>query len=212
MKSRIELFLMLTFLSTSVISCAQPQAKKNNVIMTTAKSDTITLGGGCYWCVEAIYQQLKGVEKVISGFSGGSIKNPSYREVCEGTTGHAEVVQIVYHPEVISFKDLLEVFFTVHDPTTLNRQGADVGTQYRSAIFYHTDEQKSIAEDIIKRLNASGAFYSPIVTEVKPFTAFYAADAYHQNYYNDNGSQPYCQLVIRPKVEKFQKVFHDKLK
>ncbi len=180
--------------------------------MTTAKSDTITLGGGCYWCVEAIYQQLKGVEKVVSGFSGGSIKNPSYREVCEGTTGHAEVVQIVYNPEVISFKDLLEVFFTVHDPTTLNRQGADVGTQYRSAIFYHTDEQKSIAEDIIKRLNASGAYDSPIVTEVKPFTAFYAADAYHQNYYNDNGSQPYCQLVIRPKVEKFKKVFHDKLK
>jgi peptide-methionine (S)-S-oxide reductase len=172
-----------------------------------------TLAGGCFWCVEAVYQQLKGVEKVESGYAGGKNPNPSYKEVCTGETGHAEVVQITYDPSEISFLQLLEVFFKVHDPTTLNRQGADVGTQYRSSVFYHNQEQKQIAESVLKELDESGAFTNKIVTLLEPYTEFFVAEDYHQNYFNENGDKnPYCQMVVRPKVEKFQNVFKDKLK
>ncbi len=175
-------------------------------------NDTATFGGGCYWCVEAVYQELEGVVSVTSGFSGGQRENPTYEQVCSGATGHAEVVQIVYDPSKISFDELLEVFWTVHDPTTLNRQGADVGTQYRSVIFYHNDEQKLLAEKYKKELGASGAWDRPIVTEISPATKFYSAEKYHQEYYKNNPNQPYCSFVIQPKVEKFRKVFKDKLK
>lgn len=174
--------------------------------------DTATFGAGCFWCVEAVFQNLKGVVSLESGFSGGHVKNPAYREVCEGTTGHAEVCQIVYNPKEISYAELLEVFWQTHDPTQLNRQGNDEGTQYRSAIFYHSDAQKEEAEKYKHELNASGAWSKPIVTEIAPFTVFYKADDYHQNYFNQNGDAPYCQYVIQPKVDKFKKVFKDKLK
>ena len=172
-----------------------------------------TLAAGCFWCVEAIYQQLEGVEKVESGYAGGNNANPTYKEVCTGETGHAEVIQVTYDPTKISFLQLLEIFFKVHDPTTLNRQGADEGTQYRSSVFYHNDEQKQITEDVIKELDAADAYTNKIVTQLEPFTEFYVAEDYHQNYFNDNGDKnPYCQMVVRPKVEKFQKVFKEKLK
>jgi peptide-methionine (S)-S-oxide reductase len=172
-----------------------------------------TLAAGCFWCVEAIYQQLEGVEKVESGYAGGKNANPTYKEVCSGETGHAEVIQLTYDPAKISFLQLLEIFFKVHDPTTLNRQGADEGTQYRSSVFYHNDEQKQITEDVIQELDAAGAYTNKIVTQLEPFTEFYVAEDYHQNYFNDNGDKnPYCQMVVRPKVEKFQKVFKEKLK
>jgi peptide-methionine (S)-S-oxide reductase len=175
-------------------------------------TDTATFGAGCFWCVEAIFQNLDGVISVTSGYSGGAIKNPSYKEICTGRTGHAEVVQIVYDPSKVTFDELLEVFWQTHDPTTLNRQGADVGTQYRSVIFYHDDKQKELAESYKKKLDASGAFDKPLVTEISPFTAFYKAEDYHQNYYNQNSDQPYCTFVIQPKLEKFKKVFGDKMK
>jgi peptide-methionine (S)-S-oxide reductase len=171
-----------------------------------------TLGGGCFWCVEAIYDQLKGVQSVVSGYSGGTVKNPSYKEVCNGTTGHAEVVQIVFNPAEISFGEILGVFFATHDPTTLNRQGADVGTQYRSVIFYHSDEQKAEAERVIKSLTAAKEFINPIVTQVAPAAIFYPAEDYHQEYFENNPNQPYCNAVVRPKVEKFRKQFAGKLK
>lgn len=172
----------------------------------------ITLGSGCFWCVEAVFDALKGVKKVTSGYSGGKIANPTYREVCSGLTGHAEVVQLDYDEGEISLEQILEVFFKTHDPTTLNRQGADKGTQYRSAIFYHNKQQKETAESIIKELNQSGAFDDPVVTEVTEFDTFYKAEEYHQNYYRNNPEQGYCQMVVRPKVEKFRQVFADKLK
>lgn len=171
-----------------------------------------TLAGGCFWCLEAVFQQLKGVESVVSGYSGGKRPNPNYEQVCTGVTGHAEVVQIRFDPLVIGFADLLDVFFTIHDPTTLNRQGADVGTQYRSAIFYHSPEQKSQAQESIARITASGVWEAPIVTEVTEFEAFYPAEAYHDNYFDRNGNQPYCQVVIAPKVAKFRSAFLDRLK
>lgn len=174
--------------------------------------DTATFGAGCFWCVEAVFDQLKGVESVKSGYSGGTIKNPAYKEVCTGRTGHAEVVQITYNPDIISFEELLEVFWTVHDPTSLNRQGADVGTQYRSAIFYHNEQQKEIAAAYIKQLDATETFGKPIVTELTKFKSFYPAEDYHEDYYQRNGEQPYCRMVIRPKVNKFQKQFKDKIK
>jgi len=176
------------------------------------QTDTATLGAGCFWCVEAVFQNLNGVMSVTSGYSGGTVKNPSYREVCTGTTGHAEVCNIVYDPSKISFDEILEVFWKTHDPTTMNQQGNDMGTQYRSAIFYHSQEQKELAEKYKKELNASGAFDKPIVTEITPYTNFYKAEDYHQNYFNENGDQPYCRFVIQPKVEKFKAVFKDKLK
>lgn len=171
-----------------------------------------TFGSGCFWCVEAVFQQLKGVHTVKPGYSGGRIANPTYREVCSGLTGHAEVIQIEYESNLISFKDLLEVFFKTHDPTTLNQQGADRGTQYRSAIFYHSERQKTMAEEAIRELNEAGAYDSPIVTEVAEFKVFYEAEEYHQNYYKNNPEQGYCRMVVRPKVEKFEKVFKEKLK
>jgi len=171
-----------------------------------------TFGAGCFWCVEAVFQSLNGVEKVVSGYSGGHVKNPTYKQVCTGTTGHAEVCQIHYKPDIISFVELLEVFWSTHDPTTLNRQGNDVGTQYRSVIFYHNTEQKEIAENYKKKLDNSGAFPGAIVTEITPFENFYIAEDYHQEFYDLNPDQPYCTYVIQPKMEKFKKVFSDKLK
>jgi peptide-methionine (S)-S-oxide reductase len=175
--------------------------------------DTATFGTGCFWCTEALFEQLDGVVKVTSGYSGGQVPNPTYKQVCTGETGHAECVQIQYEPNKISFDELLEVFWQVHDPTTLNRQGADVGTQYRSVIFYHNNEQKQKAEHYKAELDKSEAFKNPIVTEIAPATTFYAAEDYHQEYYENNkNSNPYCAIVIRPKMEKFQKVFGKKLK
>jgi methionine-S-sulfoxide reductase len=197
------------FLSISLSSCANnaPEVLKNDVKKGKVANDTITLGGGCYWCVEAVYERLDGVVDVYSGFSGGSIENPTYEQVCSGRTGHAEVVQIAFDSTLTSVKEILEVFFVVHDPTTLNKQGHDVGTQYRSVIFYHSDEQKAIAKEVIAALEKEKVFNSPIVTAVQPMTVFYEAEDYHQDYYAKNPDQSYCQLVVRPKVEKFEKVF-----
>lgn len=172
----------------------------------------ITLGGGCFWCTEAVFQRLKGVDTVISGYMGGTVKNPSYREICTGTTGHAEVIQVIYNPKMLTVTEILEVFFATHDPTTLNRQGADVGTQYRSVVFYHNEEQRKTTEEIIQELNKAKIYNSPIVTQVAKADVFYPAEDYHQNYYNLNSNQSYCAYVITPKLEKFQKVFRDKLK
>ena len=173
---------------------------------------TATLGTGCFWCTDAVFQQLEGVVKVTSGYSGGQVENPTYKQVCNGNTGHAECLQVHYDPAKISFEDLLEVFWKTHDPTTLNRQGNDIGTQYRSVIFYNNEEQKKIAESQIAELDKSGAWANPIVTTLEPFVHFYPAEDYHQDYFNHNGGNPYCQMVVRPKVEKFEKVFKDKLK
>ncbi len=171
-----------------------------------------TLGGGCFWCLEAVFEQLRGVERVESGYSGGTAADPTYRQVCTGTTGHAEVVQVIFDPAVLSFREVLEVFFATHDPTTLNRQGADVGTQYRSAIFYHSPEQKRVAEGLIAELNAAAIWDRPIVTQVVPFEKFYRAEDYHQGYYRANPEQGYCQVVINPKLAKFRKQFAAKLR
>jgi peptide-methionine (S)-S-oxide reductase len=174
--------------------------------------EVATLGGGCFWCLEAVYEELRGVEKVESGYSGGHVPNPTYRQVCSETTGHAEVVQVTFDPAVVSFREILEVFFTIHDPTTLNRQGADVGESYRSAIFYHDEEQRRVAEEVISDLEAEGLWNDPIVTEVVPFDAYYRAEDYHQEYFQNNGFQPYCQVIIAPKVSKFRKQYLEKLK
>lgn len=218
-RSHAFMWSLLPLICLAFLACeggkAQPHAITPQNDMDTTNSaalDTITLGAGCFWCVEAVFLELKGVKRVTSGYMGGHVKNPSYREVCNGTTGHAEVAQLVYDPQVISYDEILEVFWQTHDPTTLNRQGADVGTQYRSAIFYHNDEQRRIAEAYKVKLDASGAFRAPIVTEITPASTFYAAEDYHQNYYALNGEQGYCQMVIRPKVDKLRKVFADKLK
>jgi len=178
----------------------------------TDQKELATLGGGCFWCLEAVFQELKGVEKVKSGYAGGASANPTYRQVCSGTTGHAEVVQVTFDPQTVSFKDILEVFFSTHDPTSLNRQGADVGSQYRSAIFYHTPEQKKIAEQVSKEISTAGTWDAPIVTEITPLKTFYPAEDYHQEYYKINPEQPYCQMVIAPKVAKFRKQHFAKLK
>jgi len=179
---------------------------------TNKMIDTLTIGGGCFWCVEAQLQQLKGVLTVTSGYAGGSNKNPTYKEVCTGLTGHAEVIQVTFDNSTISIDELLAAFWQAHDPTQLNRQGNDVGTQYRSVIFYRNDEQKKIAEDYKKKLNDEKVYDNPVVTEISPLSIFYAAENYHQNYYNENATQGYCQFVIAPKLEKFKKVFKDKLK
>lgn len=180
--------------------------------MSDKKIEVATLAAGCFWCVEAIYQRLKGVEAVESGYMGGTLKNPTYKDVCTGETGHAEILQVTYDANLITFEEILEVFWKTHDPTTLNRQGNDVGTQYRSAIFYHSEEQKEIAAAYMKQLDESGIFSGKIVTTLEPLSEYYPAEGYHQNYFNQNGSQPYCQFVVRPKVEKFVKIFADKLK
>ncbi len=193
--------------------------QKNNGEKTTMTNltsnvplDTATFGAGCFWCVEAIFQKLDGVVSVSSGYSGGHTKNPSYEDVCSGETGHAEVCQIAYDPKKISYDELLEAFWMSHDPTTMNQQGADVGTQYRSAIFYHNEKQKELAEAYKKKLNDEHAFDNPVITEISPFKEFYKAENYHQNYFNENSNKPYCMLVIRPKLEKFEKVFNAKVK
>jgi peptide methionine sulfoxide reductase msrA/msrB len=194
--------IALDFVPDQVISAN----KSNN------KLETITLGGGCYWCVEAVYENLKGVKSVVSGFTGGKNANPTYEEVCTGRTGHAEVVQITYDNSITNLDEIFKVFFTVHDPTTLNRQGADVGTQYRSAIFYANEEQKNAARSVIDQLNSEKVYSNPIVTTLEPLSQFYIAEEYHQNYYQNNKSQPYCEMVIQPKIEKFEKIFKDRLK
>lgn len=174
-------------------------------------TELATLAGGCFWCIEAVFAELRGVVRVESGYSGGHVANPTYRQVCGGDTGHAEVVQISFDPHVISFRELLEVFFSVHDPTTLNRQGADVGPQYRSAIFYHSEDQRRIAEEIIRDLTASARWSAPIVTELSPFQAFFKAEDYHQDYFRLHGEQPYCRIVIAPKMAKFRKEYRERL-
>jgi peptide-methionine (S)-S-oxide reductase len=181
------------------------------LVTTKGNSEIATLGGGCFWCLEAVFEQLRGVEQVVSGYSGGTVVNPSYQRVSSGTTGHAEVVQITFDPQIITFKELLEVFFTIHDPTTLNRQGADVGSQYRSAIFYHSDGQRALAERAIQELEAAGIWDAPIVTEITPFGRFYRAEDYHQEYFRRNPEQAYCQVVIAPKVVKFRRRYLEKL-
>jgi methionine-S-sulfoxide reductase len=213
-------FIITIFSLFSFIGCNQ--AKNQTTEKDTSKKvkrsnmnthlEVATFGGGCYWCIEAVFQRLEGVEKVESGFSGGQVKNPTYKEVCTGTTGHAEVIQITFDTTKTSFEEILKVFFTMHDPTTLNRQGNDIGTQYRSAVFYHNDVQKKAAEEIIAALNTSKAYPNPIVTEVSKLDVFYKAEDYHQNYYNENSDEGYCRFVIQPKIEKFEKVFKDRLK
>ena len=180
--------------------------------METKNTETATLGAGCFWCVEAVFDDLKGVESVESGYSGGHTENPTYQQVCSETTGHAEVAQINFDPNEISFKEILQVFFAVHDPTTLNRQGNDVGSSYRSAIFYHDENQKRVAEEVIKEVTAEGVYDKPIVTEVTPFDKFYVAENYHQEYFANNPNQPYCAAVVAPKVAKFRQKFVNRLK
>ena len=216
MKMRFT-YMMLLLLLIVGSSCGQ----KKNQQSTSTKDMTsnvkegltqATFGSGCFWCTEAVFLNVDGVEKVVSGYEGGKLKNPTYKEVCSGLTGHAEVIQVTYDPKKVTYDELLEIFWKTHDPTTLNKQGADEGTQYRSVIFYQNEEQKTIAEEYKKELDKSGAFERPIVTEITAATIFYPAEDYHQNYYNLNGSAPYCSYVIQPKIEKFKKVFKDKLK
>lgn len=176
------------------------------------RTEVATLAGGCFWCLEAVFEQLKGVREVVSGYAGGRVANPSYEAVCSGTTGHAEVVQITFDPDVITYRQLLEIFFTIHDPTTLNRQGPDIGTQYRSAIFYHSDEQRRQAETVIAELSGRRLWDDPIVTEVTPLERFYPAEDYHQQYFRRNPNQPYCQFIVAPKVAKARKTFFEKLR
>lgn len=204
--------------AVGLLSCSTGQTKQVDsekiIVEKTYKgmTDTATFGAGCFWCVEAVFQDLEGVVSVASGYEGGKISKPTYKEVCSGLTGHAEVIQLVFDPSKISYKELLEVFWQTHDPTTLNRQGNDAGTQYRSVIFYHSEEQKNLAEKYKNELNAAKAFDNPIVTEISPSVVFYKAENYHQDYFNLNGSEPYCTFVIKPKVDKVKKVFGDKLK
>lgn len=220
MRNHIKNKTLLLLCIVGIVSCQSSQDKKvsstNNKVkmetQTNEKMDSAIFGAGCFWCVEAVFQRVPGVKEIISGYSGGQVDNPSYEAVCSGSTGHAEVIKLVYNPEEVSFATLLSVFWQTHDPTTLNRQGNDIGTQYRSAIFYLNEEQKSIAEKLKSDLNASGAFRAPIVTEISAYTNFFAAEEYHQNYYNQNSSQGYCRYVIAPKLEKFEKVFGEQFR
>lgn len=217
-------FSLITIASVALLSCGQSSADSVNLLnnntttmdkdhLTPAKTDIATFANGCFWCTEAVFEELDGVISATSGYTGGQTEDPSYKQVCTGTTGHAEALEIVYDPAKISFDELLAVFWETHDPTTLNRQGADVGTQYRSGIFYHTDEQKQKAEKYKAELDKSGAFNNPIVTEITPAVKFYPAENYHQQYFENNeNANPYCKMVIRPKLDKFRKVFKDKLK
>ena len=202
----------MSFLLAIGLLTGYAQQHKSTPSNMTTKTAIATFGGGCFWCTEAVFQRVEGVEKVVSGYAGGKVKNPTYKEVTSGLTGHAEVIQITYNPSIISYAELLEIFWGTHDPTTLTRQGADVGTQYRSVIFYHSPEQKEQAVGYKQKLDASGAFNKPIVTEISPAAEFYPAEDYHQNYFNLNGNAPYCTYVIQPKLEKFKKVFSEKLK
>ena len=205
MKKKYALAFVLIFLSLNLFAQRNKKSMNSNLAVAT-------FGNGCFWCTEAIFQQLKGVEKVLPGYTGGKVKNPSYKEVCNGTTGHAEAIQITYDPDIISYRELLDVFFYTHDPTTLNRQGADMGTQYRSAIFYHDKGQKKDAELIIAQLEKENVYDNKIVTEITPFDVYYEAEDYHQNYYNNNKDQGYCRAVINPKLDKFTKKYSAKLK
>lgn len=218
MAARINTSLAL-FFTAILVACAgndgrvpPPSSTTTNTMMSTTQRNTATLAGGCFWCIEAVYQLLDGVELVESGYSNGSVKDPSYSAVCTGTTGHAEVCRITYDPQKVTFEEILQVFFASHDPTTLNRQGNDVGTQYRSAVFFHNADQEQIAKAYVAQLTAAKTWASPIVTEIAPAEHFYKAEDYHQNYYAQNGSEPYCAFVVRPKVEKFQKQFKDKMR
>ena len=196
-------------------SCQAKTQKKTETVMINdpnVKTELATFGAGCLWCVEAVFLELEGVTKVVSGYEGGKVDNPTYKQVCSGTTGHAEVIQVTYDPTKLNYEELLEAFWISHDPTTLNRQGNDEGTQYRSVVFYHTDDQKKLAEKYKEELNKSGSWSNPVVTEISKSTTFYPAEDYHQDYYNQNGNQPYCTYVIKPKLEKFHKVFKGKLK
>jgi peptide-methionine (S)-S-oxide reductase len=215
MRLAIVTFAVSLLLAGSSLAQKKNQDEKKKMTdQSTNKSglETATFGSGCFWCTEAIFLNVDGVESVVSGYTGGKVNNPTYKEVCSGLTGHAEVIQLTYDPAKVSYEELLEFFWKTHDPTTLNRQGNDVGTQYRSVVYYHSDEQKQLAEHYKKKLDESGAFNAPIVTEISPATKFYKAEDYHQNYYNLNSSAPYCSYVIQPKLEKFKKVFKEKLK
>ena len=214
-KSKVLSIMCMSFILACSVGENQGQSANQDKEVTKdmkSKIDTATLGAGCFWCVEAVFQELEGVVSVKSGYAGGFVKNPTYKEVCTGKTGHAEVAQIVFDSTKISFEEILEVFWKTHDPTTLNRQGNDVGTQYRSSIFFHNLEQKEKAEFYKKRINESGAYPNDIVTTIEPFDNYSEAEEYHQNYFDNNASQPYCTYVIQPKVEKFRKAFADKLK
>ena len=210
-------FLCATIILVLTVGTQKSSNQTNNKskdgnYMSAANLEKATFGAGCFWCTEAVFQRLEGVVSVESGYSGGKIANPTYEQVCTGTTGHAEVTQITYDPSKTSFVELLEVFWKTHDPTTLNRQGNDAGTQYRSAIFYHDEKQKGLAEKYRKELDASGSWKDPIITEISPFKEFFKAENYHQNYYNDNKYKPYCMFVIGPKLDKFERVFKSKMK
>jgi peptide-methionine (S)-S-oxide reductase len=211
MKLRTYNFLLLVLLSLTNLACGQ-QVPEKEQIEVNSSTDTLTVAAGCFWCVEAPFEQLNGVISVESGYMGGTVANPSYQMVCTGTTGHAEAVQIIYYTTVVSYATLMKVFFSVHDPTQLNRQGADVGTQYRSAIFYRNDAERIRAVQLIDELDSSGAYASKIMTKVEPIGPFYAAENYHQDYFEINGNEPYCRFVIQPKMDKFQKVFEKYLK
>jgi len=210
--------ILITLLIITVTGCKQTSSqnqeneKANMNQVNDSKLETATFGSGCFWCTEAIFERIKGVTSVVSGYAGGKVDNPSYEEICTGKTGHAEVIQIKFDSAVVSYDELLEIFWKTHDPTTLNRQGADVGTQYRSVIFYHNDEQKEKAESYKTELNKAKIWEDPIVTEISPLKNFYSAEKYHQDYYEQNPNQGYCSFVITPKIEKFEKVFKDKLK
>jgi peptide-methionine (S)-S-oxide reductase len=204
---------LTSFLCFFVMTNAATGAQKDMKTKVTKNiNEEITLGGGCFWCLDAIYREIRGVEKVLSGYSGGSVVNPTYEEVCSGKTGHAEVVQITFNPQIITAEKLLRIFFAIHDPTTLNLQGADAGTQYRSIIFYRNQRQKDVIDKIIGELKKDKVYKNPIVTEVVPFQSFYAAEDYHQDYYGRNKEQGYCRIIINPKLEKFKKTFRDNLK
>jgi peptide-methionine (S)-S-oxide reductase len=213
---RFEIVSIALMLMITGSSCGQKnkqaETKMANDTNTKAGLEMATFGTGCFWCTEAIFLNVEGVTKVESGYSGGKVKNPTYREVCSGLTGHAEVIQLTYDPSKVSYEELLEIFWKTHDPTTLNRQGADAGTQYRSVVYYHNPKQKELAEFYKKKLEDAKAFNDPIVTEISPYSEFYKAEDYHQNYFALNGSAPYCSFVIQPKVDKFKKVFKEKLK
>ncbi|MBS1589945.1 MAG: peptide-methionine (S)-S-oxide reductase MsrA [Bacteroidetes bacterium] len=221
MEQKIKWLFGAVLVVLQLTACAQKHVEQSKTVQTMneknetkqeQKIDTATFGAGCFWCTEAQFQQLDGVVKVESGYSGGTIENPTYKQVCSGNTGHAEVSNIYFDPSKISYDELLAAFWVAHDPTQLNRQGNDVGTQYRSVIFYHNEEQKKKAESYKQKLNQEHAFNGEVVTEISPFTKFFKAENYHQNYYNDNSSQPYCVWVVQPKLDKFRKVFKDKLK
>lgn len=214
---KVLLLTVIIFLAITGYSCSKTKSEnkktdKDFMILENVKTDTATFGSGCFWCTEAIFERVNGVLYVVSGYAGGLVDNPTYEEVCTGSTGHAECTQITFNPEVITYDELLEIFWKTHDPTTLNRQGNDVGTQYRSVVFYHNDEQKQKAEYYKRKLEEAKIWNDPIVTEISPLKKFYAAEKYHQDYYANNPYQGYCAFIITPKVEKFEKVFKEKLK